>query len=108
VEIVPPEVNRAGVKIYNAKGEEIDYNKLDGMLPTNQASQAREAIKEVYNNINKLNQLENFQPNKIPNYDLVFKADGSVVLTPDKPIKGKSEFTYKLKNTAIAKQLSEL
>lgn len=108
VEIVPPEIDKSGVKIYNAQGKELDYNKLDQLLPANEASQAREAIKEVYARIAKLKHIDKFQPNKIPKYDLVFKADGTVSLNPDQAIDGKTEFSYKLKNTAIGKTLANL
>lgn len=112
MEIVPPEVEASGIRIFTATGKELKYTELD-KTHGDKSSEIKAAVKEVYNYINKkMGALANFRNNKIPEIDAIFKADGTVVLTPETAItiNGKSynRFNYKLSNTSIGKILNEV
>lgn len=111
VEIVPPNVDPAGVRV-TINGKVVPYGKIDNQFDMSVAQGLKAAVKEVFTYVNKqIGKLDAFQVDQPPP-DITFKADGTAILTPDKPIEyqGKTynEFSYKLKNTKALQALGQV
>lgn len=111
VEIVPPDVEQSGVRIH-IDGKTVTMGDLSTAVDPKVGEGLKAAIKEVYGYVNnKIKKLDAFQLDQQP-VDVTFKADGTTILRPDRPIEyqGKkySEFSYKLKNTAALQAVQQV